>query len=101
MQGDLAEVAVVLHQFKLIRSVLLVFCGHNVMLIIFRAHQPDDFALFAFLFCHGKPLWFDPAGRASRRVIMAGPGFCWQGPAERNGPLPCIICANLARVAEW
>lgn len=55
VEGFLAQVGVVLDEFQLIGGVLFVFGCDDVMLVVFCAYESDNFSLFAFLFCHGKP----------------------------------------------
>lgn len=52
MQRVLAEPGVELHELQPFRGVPLVLCGRVIILVIFRAHDPDDFSCFALL-SHG------------------------------------------------
>jgi len=56
MEGVLAQVGVVLHQFQTIGSIPLVLGRGVVILSVFGAHHSDDFSSFALLLGHGIPL---------------------------------------------
>ena len=48
MDGHLAQVRVELLEFKLVWGVLLVLAGDDIVLLVLRTDESDDFALFAF-----------------------------------------------------
>lgn len=91
VKGDFAEVRVVFHELQLVGGVLLIFGGGDVVFAVLGAHEPDDFALFAFLLCHedasagGLSAIFRFLACLGRRGIVAGFGLRVKDPGSERG----------------
>lgn len=67
VEGRLPKAGVVLHEFQLFGSVLLVFGRGDVVLVVLCTDKPDNFSLFAFLLRHGGP----PRAQRERKRVFS------------------------------